>query len=323
MTRLSKFYFLLSPGHLGLFALMLAATALMAAEDENAVRLYQRGMKLISEGEPEEALERFNTVASKYRRSETCGLTLWEIYRIQEHLGQDLAAFEALNRLVTEQPGHFAKAHEGQLRLVVRLIGRGKEERRTLESARPSKQVDPEVLAEMLRVTIKNGPQSETGIQAHYYLALTLEKAGKKMEAIAMHEDFAENFPKHELADDAAYQSAYIAYKDWKTMRSDSPHQREAAAISLAWFIARFPESDKGAQAQSCLGEVRLAERRELLSLARYYEGRGNGKAADIYYRQLGEKFPEVIATDGVLRTKILHATDGSKVSTDFVGPTQ
>jgi outer membrane protein assembly factor BamD (BamD/ComL family) len=251
-------------------------------------------MKLITEGEHEEALERFNTIATKYRRSETCALALWEIYRLQEHLGEDPAAFEALNRLATEQPGHFAKAHEGQLRLALRLMGRGPEARRTLEPVRPSQKVDPEVLAEMLRVIVKNGPQSEIGIQAYYYLALSLEKAGEKREAIAMHEDFAENFPRHELADDSAYQCAYIAYKDWKTMRGDSPHQREAAAVSLAWFIARFPESDKGAQARACLGEVRLAERRELMSLARYYEGRGNMKAAEVYYQQLATKFPDM-----------------------------
>ena len=40
--------------------------AVCAVEDENAVRLYQRGMKLIAEGEPEEALERFNTIAIQW-----------------------------------------------------------------------------------------------------------------------------------------------------------------------------------------------------------------------------------------------------------------
>ena len=319
MRCLFKSFFAHSPGHLGLFVLLLAASAVTAAEDENAIRLYQRGMKLISEGEPEEALERFNTVAAKYRRSETCAQALWEIYRVQEHLGEDLAAFEALNRLVTEQPGHFAKAHEGQIRLALRLMGSGPESRRTLERVRASQKVDAEVLVEMLRVIVKNGPQSEIGIQAHYYLALALEKAGAKKESIAMHEDFAENFPKHELADDAAYQCAYIAYKDWKTMRGDSPHQREAAAISLAWFIARFPESDKAAQARSCLAEVRAAEQRELMSLARYYESRGNDKAAATYYQQLALKFPELLQTQGELSDKIVKSIPG--ISPEKVGP--
>ena len=308
-----------SPGLLGLLCFLLMMGAAGAVEDENAVRLYQRGMKLIGDGEPEEALERFNTIATKYRRSETCAQALWEVYRIQEHLGEDLPAFEALNRLATEQPGHFEKAHAAQLRVAMRLLGRGKDAaRRTLEAPRASQKVDPEVLAEMFRVIIKNGQQSEIGIQAHYYLALALEQAGEKLEAKGMHEDFAENFPKHELADDSAYQCAYIAYKDWKLMRGDSPHQREAAAVSLAWFIARFPESDKGAQARACLVEVRVAERRELLSLARYYESRGNAKAAAIYYRQIGEKFPEIVVADEDLRGKVEAA---ASEKADVVGP--
>jgi outer membrane protein assembly factor BamD (BamD/ComL family) len=307
-----------SPGLLGLLCIVLMAAMAGAAEDENAVRLYERGMKLIAEGDPEEALERFNTIAGKYRRSETCAQALWEIYRIQEHLGEDMAAFEALNRLATEQPGHFEKAHESQLRLAMRLLGRGTDARRTLVKEPARTKLDPEVLIEMLRVVIKNGPQSETGIQAHYYLALALEKDGQKREAIAAHEDFAENYPRHELADDAGYQCAYIAYKDWKAMRGDSPHQREAAAVTLSWFLARFPESDKGAQARACLTDVRLAERRELMSLARYYEGRGNTKAADIYYRQLGEKFPELVTTDDELRGRIVRA---ASTAGDRVGP--
>ena len=104
-----------SPVITGLLAFLLLLSVSPAVEDENAVRLYQRGMKLIAEGEPEEALERFITLASRYRRSETCAQALWEVYRIQQFLEDDAAAFEALNRLATEQPGHFEKAHAAQL----------------------------------------------------------------------------------------------------------------------------------------------------------------------------------------------------------------
>jgi outer membrane protein assembly factor BamD (BamD/ComL family) len=151
-------------------------------------------------------------------------------------------------------------------------------------------------------------------------LALAQEKAGDKKEAISTHEDFAESYPKHELADDAGYQVAYIAYKEWKAMRGDSPHQREAAAVSLAWFIARFPESDKSAQARSCLVEVRTAEQRELMSLANYYEQRGEGKAAAVYYQQLALKFPELLNTEGPLKAKLIRST--SMDSSEKVGPT-
>jgi outer membrane protein assembly factor BamD (BamD/ComL family) len=190
MSFLNSILTFRSPRLLGLFLFCLCAH-LMAAEDGTAVRLYQRGMKLIAESELEEALDRFNTVATKYRRSETCAQSLWEIYRIQEHLGDEEGAFEALNRLITEQPGHFEKAYAAQFQLVKRLLGAGKNARRTLEVQRPSQTLSPEVLVVMLQTVIKNGPQTEAGIQAHYYLGLAQERAGDKKEAIATHEDFA------------------------------------------------------------------------------------------------------------------------------------
>jgi len=264
----------------------------------------------MAEGEAEEALDRFNTIATRYRRSETCALALWEIYRIQEHLDSPEAAFEALNRLATEQPGHFEKAHAAQLILVRRLLGAGKEARRTLEAPRASQVVEPEVIAAMLSAIIKSGPQSEVGIQARYHLALAQEKAGERKEAQGTYEDFAETYPKHELADDAGYQAACIAYKNWQATRGTGPRQRDAAAVALAWFIARFPESDKAAQARSCLAEVRHAEQRELISLARYYESRDNATAASYYYQQLALKFPEMAAAESPLREKIAKAIE-------------
>ena len=295
-------------------------SSVSAQEDTELVRrLYSKAQKLASEGDAEEALDRFLTVIKKFPRTEWSALSLWEVYRINIHLEDDESAFEALNRLIVEQPGHFEKAHAAQLQLVERLLGSGKEARRTLEPVRPSQVTPPEVIVEMLKNIIKNGPQSEVGIQAHYYLAIALEKAGEKKEAIAMHEDFTETYPHHELADDAGYQVAYIAYKDWKNMRSNGPHQREGAAISLEWFIARFPESDKVAQARSCLVEVKTAEYRELRSLARYYESKGNDKAAAVYYEQLALKFPDQVVADKALAEKILQ----SGPAADQVGPTR
>jgi outer membrane protein assembly factor BamD len=320
MESTQSFLRFCSPGFLGLFLFCLCAP-LLATEDEAAARLYQRGMRLIAESDLEEALERFNTIAVKYRRSETCAMSLWEIYRIQEHLGNDEGAFEALNRLVIEQPGHFEKAYAAQFQLVKRLLGSGKNARRTLEVQRPSKNPPPEDLVVMLQTVIKNGPQTEEGIQAHYFLGLAQERAGEKKEAIATHENFAEAYPKHELADDAAYQAAYISYKEWKSMRGDSPLQRDVAALSLAWFIARFPQSDKVAQSRSCLAEVRIAEQREMISLAKYYESRGNAKAAATYYQQLAIKFPELMETEGELKNKMVGAI--TAVASDSDQPTE
>ncbi len=281
-------------------------------DEANAIRLYQRGMKQLGDGEAEEALERFNTVAKRYRGSHACALALWEIYRIQEHLDNPEAAFEALNRLATEQPGHFEKAQSMQLKLVRRWVGNDPKYKRSLEVKKAPETILPETLLAMLNAIVKSGPRSEAGIEAQFLRGLVHDRANQKREAIASYEDFAENFPTHELADDAAFQVADIPYRQWRQMRGDSPHQREAAAVGLSWFLARYTQSDKAAQARAYLAEVQVAERRELLSLARFYESRSKQEAAAVYYRQLGEKFPEFVTTDETLAAKVRGSMNGA-----------
>lgn len=55
-----------------------------------------------------------------------------------------------------------------------------------------------------------------------------------------------------------------------------------------------------------------MAERRELLSLARFYESRSKQEAAAVYYRQLGEKFPEFVTTDETLAAKVRGSMNGA-----------
>lgn len=282
--------------------------SLPAGDDEAARRLYQRAQKLVTAGEPEEALERCLTLVERHPRTPWSALALWDVHRIQLLLGDDAAAFEALDRLIVEQPGHFAKAHAAQLQLVQRLLGLAGGERRSLEPVRRSAAVPAETLVAMLRRIVRNGPESEIGIRAHYGLAVALEKAGELEEARQAHEDFAESHPAHELADDAAFQVAGIACRKWKTLRAGGPKPREQAALALAWFLERFPASDKSAEARAWLAEVRAAEQRELMQLARYYESQGKEEAAAVYHRQLALQFPELLAAGGDWAVKLRAA---------------
>jgi outer membrane protein assembly factor BamD (BamD/ComL family) len=288
--------------------LVLHAGRIWSAEDlsEEARGFYTRAQKALVDGEAETALNRFQSVVKRYPRTELAALSLWEIFRIEENLGDVEGAFATLDTLIIQQPGHFAKAHAEQFRLVQRLLGSAKENRRTLDQQRRSAMTDPETLLPMLETIIRNGPHAEVGIQAHFYLAIALEKTGKKAEAILKHEEFLDAYPKHELADDAGYQIAYISYKGWKN--APDSRQREHSAVALSFFIARFPESDKVAQARMCLAYIRSSEQRELTRLARYYESRGDEKAATIYYQQLALKFPELATAESPMRDRILKA---------------
>jgi outer membrane protein assembly factor BamD (BamD/ComL family) len=56
------------------------------------------------------------------------------------------------------------------------------------------------------------------------------------------------------------------------------------------------------------------AERRELESVARFYEARGNAEAAAIYYRQLAAKDPDLLKQEGPLKEKLLQAIQHAPV---------
>lgn len=316
-----------SPARAGLLCCLLMAGTGAAAdtrEAETAALLLQRARRAVAEGDQEGALERCRTLVKKHPQTDWSAQALWEMFHLHEARAEPQAAFEALEQLVSRQPGHFSLAHEAQLSLARRLLARIMEQRRTLEPVQKADRVPEADIIAMLARVILNGPHSETGIQAHYWLGVALEKAGRVEEARAAYEDFVEKHPAHELTDDAGYQAAGIAFKHWKQMRGAAPKDRERAAVLMTWFLTRFPESDKTAQARACMAELRVAEERELSSLAAYYEARGDEKAAAIYYRELALKFPGLAMEGSPLREKIAGAVlraDNTKDDTETVGP--
>jgi outer membrane protein assembly factor BamD (BamD/ComL family) len=303
------------------------SAAVDAGDEELAQRLLKRAQKALVEGVHEDALRRYQTITKLYPLTLWAETAWWQIARLQNHLGDPQAAFDALQRLITGHPGQFTKAHEEQF-LLARGILDACEQRARRQGLEPrrSKQLDEterEMLTAMLEQVIKNGPQSEIAIQAQHVMALILERAGELGHALELHEGFLESHPDHELADDAACQAAYIRFKSWKSMKSSSPRDRTRAHDSLVWFLARYPQSERAALARACLAEVRQSEQKELEILARYYEAQGKPDAAAIYYRELALKFPELARLESPLRQKILDAVRQAPTdSAESVGPT-
>ena len=306
--RLSASFRLLLP------VMVLVATLVRAGDDSEAQVLVRRARQSFNEGLHEEALRRYRTIAKLHPHTDMAAEAWWQIARLENHLGETQAAFDALQVLVTGYPGHFEKAHGEQLGMARSLMDAGerREMRGGLEPARAKSlnTADQDMLAGMLQTIIRNGPQSEVARRAHFDFALMLERAGKLQEALLMHEEFLDAHGGHELADDAACQAAYIRYKQWKSMKSASPRQRDAARDTLAWFLSRYPNSERAALARNCLAEVRLSERKELEAMASYYESQGKPDAAAVYWRELAVKFPELALAGSPLREKVVEAIE-------------
>lgn len=289
-------------------AALSAPAAVITREQElenRARRLFESAQKEALRGRPEEALRKFEAVVKAYGRSSVAAQAQWEVVRLNEAFADHTAAFDAMQLLIDHYPGHFEKALRRQFEIALRQLARYDHMQRLPEARKPRDLPDKEQVSAMLRIVIENGPHAEYVAEASYHLAVALEMEGKVPQAAMHHEEFLERFPDHPLADDSAYQVAYIFYKRWLAMKGGAPASRERAALAMRWFLARYAESDKAAQARACLDEIRHAERVELTSLAAYYEKRGDERASAVYYRELASKFPELAPEGSALRERV------------------
>jgi len=277
--------------------LVMTSVDLLATDDaEIAPKLLARAQRDVLDGEHEDALQRYQTITKLYPRTTWAAEAWWQVARLQERLGDAQGAFDALQALIVGQPGHFERAHAEQFRLVRGILDvlaeRERKGRLLAAKTKKMEEADREALAQMLRTICQNGPHSDIAAQAHFLLGLQMEREGELETALEQHEDFLELYPEHDLADDAACQTAYIRYKQWQAMKSGSPRLRAKAVDAFTWFLTRYPQSERASLAHTCIVDLRLSEQRELETLARYYEAQGKTEAAAIYRRELAEKFP-------------------------------
>lgn len=269
--------------------------AMQQRYDKNATELFERAQRHALRGSAGDALEKFALLVKHYPRSPLAGDAQWQVTRLYAENAEAEAAFDAAQLLIDHFPAYFEKALAMQYRLAREGLERYDHLLRTPEVRKPKDLPPREQVSEMLRIIIKNAPHGNEVADAQYLLGIALEKEGRTDEARDNHETFVEKFPKHELADDACYQVAYIDWKFWQKMKGQGPQARDRAEVQLLWFLATYPQSDKAAQARSMLFELMRAQRTELEQLSAFYEKQGNLRSAAVYLVTLTKKFPEVL----------------------------
>ncbi|MBL9117569.1 MAG: outer membrane protein assembly factor BamD [Verrucomicrobiaceae bacterium] len=276
------------------------AERLILEQERRAAELFAKAQRYNLRGAPGDAVETLDALVKNYPKSRWAGAAQWEKASLYADNHEHADAFDACQLLIDHFPAYYEAALNLQYDLTKRVLARYEDLARHPDSTKPRSLEKKQTLSEMLRAIIRNGPHYDRVAEAQYLLGVALEKEGKSEEARLQHESFSERHAKHELADDAAYQIAYIDYKAWKRMKGDAPQARRRAEMSLLYFLSRFPESAKAAQANGSLIEIQNAEMRELQRLAEFYENQGREKAAAIYYRSLVQRFPDAIALPGL-----------------------
>jgi TolA-binding protein len=145
---------------------------------------------------------------------------------------------------------------------------------------------NPQQAVEQFRDFIRKYPDSEWTSEAYYWLAKSMETSkADRSEVIKAYTTFLDLYPKHKLADEAAFAIAEV-YRNRRTGNSDL----EKALERYDRFIEMYPKSDRVPEAWFKMGDVQAALRHYDKALEAYGKVIGNcPKSSFVLPARIGE----------------------------------
>jgi outer membrane protein assembly factor BamD len=159
--------------------------------------------------------------------------------------------------------------------------------------------------AEIFAMIIRTAPYGKYTARAQFDLGRAREKQGDNPAAIAAYQSVVEKFPEDPIAVDAQYQIGYIWSKA-STSGTYDPAAATHAKIAFEDFLARYPNSEKSAQAKQNLKRMEHKQTNSAYDIARFYDKQKQYRAAAIYYNEVIRQQPG--STEGEKAKKRISA---------------
>lgn len=260
--------------------------------EQEARRLLERAEAKAASGAVDGAASIFQTVVRRYRKTEAAAEAQFRFALLQDETGNLREAFESYQALIDyfRASPRFSAALEAQLRIARKMLDahRLRAKRGESNRKRPSSLPAIAEVASMFRIIVSNGRHSDVAPTAQYCLGMALQAAENFKDARDELELFLERYPDDGLADDAAFQLAYMDLLLSRRLRGESS-LRGRADLAFRDFLTRYPDSPKAPLAAHWLEVIEDDEAAELARLAAYYERAGNAQAASVYRAQLAQ----------------------------------
>ncbi len=245
-----------------------------------ATDLFQRAERNLLEGKQEAAIDKLRVIVRSYEKSPFAPRAQLLIAELFSRNREFSTAFEAAQHLINHFPASdlFSEALEIQFTVAERVAEEYR--RRRLKNDKSMQGLpDREVASQMFRIILANGPFSGVAPRAQYRLAIALDEEGQNMEATQEFNRFVENFGDHSLADDAAFQVAFIDYRLCRQNNRERGSQ-ERARIAFDYFMVKFPQSEKMPEARYLSGLLQGWESERLLGAGDFYKRTGQKEPA-------------------------------------------
>jgi outer membrane protein assembly factor BamD (BamD/ComL family) len=297
-----------------LAVLVLGPFAVAREPIDPATDLFQRAQRNILEGRQDQALRKLRIVAQQYAKSPKAPEAQLQIAELYAKNLEFKEGFMASQQLIDKFPASdlFSEAVELQFSIAERVAIEYR--RRKIKGDKSTRGLpDRETASLMFRAILANGLQTVSAPRAQYRLAVALDEEGGFIDSVREFNTFLENYPDHPLADDAAFQVAFIDYR-FARQNNYERSARERARLAFEYFLSRFPGSEKVPEARYLLGALSGWEGDKLIEAGEFYEKTGKKEAAARSYREAMQSNPEAPKAESV--KKRLKGLDGSNAAT-------
>jgi outer membrane protein assembly factor BamD (BamD/ComL family) len=218
--------------------------------DVRAAEMVAAADRLALQGDQSGAVAKYRAIVRLYPQSHSAPRAQLQIADLLAANREHAEAFAAYQELIDKFPASslFTPAIEGQFAIAQRVAEshRHADER----GVKPPRTVpDRTALTTMLRQILGNGRHASFSAQLQYQLAVALDRAGERREAIGEFWRLLSTYPEDVRADDAAFQIAFIEYRQAREPNREQS-SRLRAMQALDYFVAHFPGSEKVPEAQ-------------------------------------------------------------------------
>jgi outer membrane protein assembly factor BamD len=244
---------------------------------------------LIAKNELSDALKVAKGIVATRGQTAAAARAQFLVGQILERKGDYEDAFKAYSDYLTNYPrgGDFDAAVKGQFDIAkMYMDGRKK---RILGVAISSNYGKAET---MFADIVRRAPFHRLAPLAQYNMGQVLELAGKPTEALAAYQELVVRYPGDAIADDAQYQIGYVQLQETQRGSYDQ-NARQRAKEAFEDFAARYPSSEKIAQARQNVKSLSTNDVGGSLEAARFYDRAKQYRAAAIYYNDVIRQSPD------------------------------
>jgi outer membrane protein assembly factor BamD len=240
------------------------------------------------EGNSNRAIKAYSKILRRYPRDVRAPDASFRIGELQEQRQNYIRAAGAYRYLVEKYPQspHFDEAIEGQFRIGEMFLA-GK--KRKILGVTISNMLDAAV--EIFASVVRTAPYGKYTARAQFAIGLAREKQGQAEAAITAYQAVIDKFPNEPVAADAQYQIGYLWYSSARAGAKD-PNAVSRATTGFQDFLFRYPHSEKAPQARENLARLENKATSDSFGVAKFYDKRGNYRAAVIYYNDVIRQQP-------------------------------